>query len=279
MIIWLASYPKSGNTFLRSFLSTYFFSKDTKFNFELLSNIRQYPNTKVFSKLGVNVYNPSEIAKSHLQVQSYINQDSKKFQFLKTHSGFLKMDGNSFTDLKNTLGVIYIVRDPRDVVISYAHHNNQTHDQTSKMITDNYILDGESKGIVPVYMGSWSLNYNSWKQFKDFNKYLLIKYEDLIKDKKGNFKKILYFIKNITKTNLEIDDDKIEKTITEIDFEKLKKLEKKVGFMEAKEDDKGNKINFFRKGVSNQWRESLDKKIQKSIETICEKEMKELGYL
>ena len=279
MIIWLASYPKSGNTFLRSFLSTYFFSNDNKFNFELLGNIRQYPKTSLFSKLGVNVNNRSEIAKSHLQVQRYINQDSKKFKFLKTHSGFLKMDGNSFTDLKNTLGVIYIVRDPRDVVISYAHHNNQTHEQTSKMITDNYILDAESKGIVPVYMGSWSLNYSSWKQFKDFNKYLLIKYEDLIKDKKGNFKKILHFIKNITKTNLEIDDDKIEKIITEIDFEKLKKLEKKNGFAEAKKDDKGNKIIFFRKGVSNQWRESLDKKIQKSIETICEKEMKELGYL
>ena len=84
------------------------------------------------------------------------------------------MDGNSFTDLKNTLGVIYIVRDPRDVVISYAHHNNQTHEQTSKMITDNYILDAESKGIVPVYMGSWSLNYSSWKQFKDFNKYIWV---------------------------------------------------------------------------------------------------------
>ena len=279
MIIWLASYPKSGNTFLRSFLSTYFFSNDNKFNFELLGNIRQYPKTSLFSKLGVNVNNRSEIAKSHLQVQRYINQDTKKFKFLKTHSGFLKMDGNSFTDLKNTLGVIYIVRDPRDVVISYAHHNNQTHEQTSKMITDNYILDAESKGIVPVYMGSWSLNYSSWKQFKDFNKYLLIKYEDLIKDKKGNFKKILHFIKNITKTNLEIDDDKIEKIITEIDFEKLKKLEKKNGFAEAKKDDKGNKIIFFRKGVSNQWRESLDKKIQKSIETICEKEMKELGYL
>ena len=279
MIIWLASYPKSGNTFLRSFLSTYFFSKDNKFNFELLGNIRQYPKTSLFSELGVNVNNHSEIAKSHLKVQRYINQDPKKYQFLKTHSGFLKMDGNSFTDLKNTLGVIYVVRDPRDVVISFAHHNNETHEQTSKMITDNYILEAENQGRVPVYMGSWSLNYNSWKQFKKFNKYLLIKYEDLIVDKKENFKKILYFIKNLTKTNFEIDDIKIDKIIREIDFDKLKKLEKKVGFVEAKEDDKGNKINFFRKGESNQWKESLDKKIQKSIETICEKEMKELGYL
>ena len=182
MILWLASYPKSGNTLLRSFLSTYFFSKDGNFNFDLLRNIKQYPNNKLFAELGVDISNRHEIAKNHLNAQKLINQNKKSFQFWKTHSSFVKMDGYSFTDLNNTLGVIYIVRDPRDVVISYAHHNNQTIKQTLKMINQNYILGAEIKDSIPVYLGSWSYNYNSWKVFKNINL-------NNIKDKKINIEK------------------------------------------------------------------------------------------
>ena len=47
MIIWISSYPKSGNTYLRSFLSAYYFSKDGKFDFYLLLNIHQFPEIKI----------------------------------------------------------------------------------------------------------------------------------------------------------------------------------------------------------------------------------------
>ena len=120
MIIWLASYPKSGNTLMRSLLSSYFFSKDGTFNFRLLKNIKQYPNGDLLTQLGVNINDPHEIAKSHIRVQEFINKDKNSFKFLKTHSSFVKMDGFSFTDLANTLGAIHIVRDPRDVVLSYS---------------------------------------------------------------------------------------------------------------------------------------------------------------
>ena len=155
MIVWLASYPKSGNTYLRSFLSTYFFSKDDSYSFDLLKNIGQYPKTSVFSRLGINIKDRHEVAKSHLKVQKKIN-DSKTLKFLKTHSSFVKMDGYSFTDLDNTLGVIYVVRDPRDVIISFSNHNDQPINKTLEMINDNFILDADDENRVPVYMGSWS---------------------------------------------------------------------------------------------------------------------------
>ena len=279
MILWLASYPKSGNTLLRSFLSTYFFSKDGNFNFDLLRNIKQYPNNKLFLELGVDISNRHEIAKNHLNAQKLINQNKKSFQFWKTHSSFVKMDGYSFTDLNNTLGVIYIVRDPRDVVISYAHHNNQTITQTLKMINQNYILGAEIKDSIPVYLGSWSYNYNSWKVFKNINKYLLIKYEELILNDEKYFEKILLFIKNISKMDFDISEKKIKKVLEEIKFEKLKKLEKEKGFHESKKDDKGNTINFFRSGKTKQWKNNLDLKTKNMIEEVCQKEMKELGYI
>ena len=279
MILWLASYPKSGNTLLRSFLSTYFFSKDGNFNFDLLRNIKQYPNNKLFLELGVDISNRHEIAKNHLNAQKLINQNKKSFQFWKTHSSFVKMDGYSFTDLNNTLGVIYIVRDPRDVVISYSHHNNQTIEQTLKMINQNYILGAEIKDSIPVYLGSWSYNYNSWKVFKNINKYLLIKYEELVLNDEKYFEKILLFIKNISKMDFDISEKKIKKVLEEIKFEKLKKLEKEKGFHESKKDDKGNTINFFRSGKTKQWKNNLDLKTKNMIEEVCQKEMKELGYI
>ena len=279
MIIWLASYPKSGNTLMRSFLSSYFFSKDGTFSFELLKNIKQYPNGDLFTQCGVNIEDPHEIAKSHIRVQEFINKDKKSFKFLKTHSSFVKMDGFSFTDLDNTLGVIHIVRDPRDVVVSFAHHNNQSIEKTTEMINKNFALGASKKERVPVYMGSWSFNYNSWKIFKNKEKYLLIKFEDLIQNKEENFKKILDFIKKLTKSKFEIDDKKIKKILQQIEFEKLKKLEEKEGFSEAKTDKKGKKIAFFRLGKINNWKSRLDTNIKTSIEVACQKEMKELGYL
>ncbi len=279
MIIWLASYPKSGNTLMRSFLSSYFFSKDGTFSFELLKNIKQYPNGDLFTRLGVNIKDPHEIAKSHIRVQEFLNKDKKSFKFLKTHSSFVKMDGFSFTDLANTLGVIHIVRDPRDVVVSLAHHNNQSIEKTTEIINRDFVMGAHAKDRMPIYMGSWSHNYNSWKVFNNKGKYLLIKFEDLIQDKEENFKKILIFIKNLTKSKFEIDDKKIKKILQEIEFEKLKKLEEKEGFDEAKTDEKGDKIRFFREGKSNNWKSKLDMNIQDSIESACYNEMKELCYL
>ena len=183
MIIWLASYPKSGNTLLRSILSSYFYSKEGNFSFENLNHISQFPLTSQFMSAGINIDNDEEVFKNFINVQNFLNQEKGKVKFLKTHSALCKMHGSNFTDLNNTLGVIYIVRDPRDVVISYSKHNDEPIDITLKKINENYLINNNVKDEVPVYVGSWSFHYNSWKQFKSANKYFLIKYEDLLKEK------------------------------------------------------------------------------------------------
>ena len=69
MIIWLASYPNSGNDFLRSLLSSYIFSKDGNFNFELLKEIKQFPDNSLFKQLGVDIENEDEMFKNYINSQ------------------------------------------------------------------------------------------------------------------------------------------------------------------------------------------------------------------
>lgn len=276
--MWLTSFPKSGNTFVRTLLATYFFSEDGIFNFELLKNIKQFPQPYLFYELGIDIGNRKELAKNFIKAQEIINQ-KPNLQFWKTHFSFCKIDNHSFTDLKNSLGAIYLVRDPRDVVLSYAHHNDQTIEETLKFVLENHILGVTDKKRIPIYMGSWAFHYNSWKAFKSVKRYKLIKYEDLIKNTESIFIEILDFIKKLSNSKFEINIDKVKKVIETTSFERLKKLEKKQGFSEAKKDKMGNIIPFFREGKKEQWKKSINIEIKSKIELICEKEMKELGYL
>ena len=130
MIVWLASYPKSGNTFVRSMLASYFFSKDGSYDFSLIKNIKQFPHGGLFQKLGIDINNQSEVIKNYIRVQDIINK-SRSIQFFKTHSFFFEQ----FTNLNNTLGVIYIVRDPRNVIISFSSFMNMSIEETLKFMT------------------------------------------------------------------------------------------------------------------------------------------------
>ena len=131
MIVWLASYPKSGNTFVRSMLASYFFSKDGSYDFSLIKNIKQFPHGGLFQKLGIDINNQSEVIKNYINVQDIINK-SRSIKFFKTHSFFFEQ----FTNLNNTLGVIYIVRDPRNVITSISNHYEFNIDESFNFMTN-----------------------------------------------------------------------------------------------------------------------------------------------
>ena len=279
MIIWLASYPKSGNTLLRSILSTYFYSKDGVLKFENLDKISQFPQTHHFLRLGIDIENEEEVFNSFINAQNLINENKGKFKFFKTHSSLCKMYDCNFTDLKNTLGAIYIVRDPRNVTTSLAHHYSFNIDEaTEVMLDDNRFMERTLKNC-KVFLGSWKSNYNSWKNLKKKEKYLLIKYEDLINKKKTVILKIFKYLKSLG-IKFEIDMIKLNKAIKTTDFEYMKNKEKNETFYEALIDSKtGKRKNFFNLGPENDWRKYLDNKNKNLIEKNFKEEMIELGYL
>ena len=279
MIIWLASYPKSGNTFVRSFLSSYVFSKDGIFNFELLKNIKQFPDNSLFEKIGVDTKNQEEMNKNYINSQK-VFYNEKSIRFLKTHSCFVNKEGFRFTDGHNTLGVIYIVRDPRNIVTSFSHHFQQSVEESSEALITHKYLGKDSELHCTTYVGSWKYHYNSWKVFEKYNRYLLIKYEDLINNREKTFLKILKFIAHLGKVKFSLDNEKFNNTLKSTSFDQVQKLEEQNSFAEAKVNkNTGKKIKFFNLGVKNDWKKLLDVKIKDKLEKELQNEMKELNYL
>ena len=168
MFVWLASYPKSGNTLLRSMLAAYFFSENGIYNFDLIKNIRQFPSIQLFERMGIDIKDEKEVIKNYIRVQNSFNKKNS-LQFLKTHSYLFNIEGHPFTDLNNTLGAIYIVRDPRNVVTSVANHMAISIEEAARYMIELHKFGGNliSKGSdrTTVYMGTWSGNYRSWKSF------------------------------------------------------------------------------------------------------------------
>jgi len=253
MIIWLASYPNSGNDFLRSLLSSYIFSKDGSYNEDVIQNIDEFPNNSLFEKLGVDTNNVDEMNKNYINSQKILNKKDS-IMFLKTFSCFVHTDNFKFTDRHNTLGVIYIVRDPRNIVFPLSQSFHLSEDQSLNNLLIKTYLGKESQSYCTTYLSSWKDHYNSWKVFNRFNKYLLVKYEDLIKDTEKTFLNILKFISHLGRVKFTLDETKFKNTLKTIELKKLNEnVSKKL--------------------------DQIDRKIQDNLEKELENEMKELNYL
>jgi len=278
MIIWIASYPKSGNTYLRSFIASYYFSKKGKFDFELLMNILQFPSTRFSQKDFLSFY---DAANNWISNQKFFF-DKKKLFFLKTHNSLNKFKNLEFTTSNETQGAIYIVRDPRNIITSMCNHYSFTLEQAlEKMLDKNASLsekagNGDCSNFT--FLGSWSAHYKSWKNNKKF-KVLFIKYEDLKDNKEAIFKEIIDFIEELKgKEKDKFDENKFYNSISSTNFVNLKNKENNEGFEESYINSLGKKVNFFNLGFKNDWRKLLSKEIIEKINLQFENELKELGY-
>ena len=138
MIIWVASYPKSGNTWVRSLLSTYLYSKKGNFEFNVLSNIDAFPSKKYFEPFLTSFDDIKKVSSFWLKAQSKINLNSD-ITFLKTHSALCSLENNPFTDKFNTKAVIYVVRDPRNVITSISNHYSLDMEEARRATHDKNI--------------------------------------------------------------------------------------------------------------------------------------------
>ena len=276
MIIWLASYPKSGNTWVRGFIISLLYTTEGTSNLENFEKINQYPLKSHFENLTTDFNDITKFKKYYHKSQDIINLDNK-IKLLKTHNALLNVDGDNFSSTKNTLGVIHIVRDPRNVVTSLKHHYSIPDYKKAKefLFDERRIIIGnfDKKDYpLPTLLASWKTHYLSWKQVK--LNYLLIKYENLLNNPIQEFKKISNYLSKLL--TVKISEKKIENSIRSNSFNNLKKMEESNGFGEFISHD--NK-KFFNLGPKNNWETLLERKTADEIEDKFKNEMKELGYI
>lgn len=278
MIVWIASYPKSGNTWVRSFLTAYYFCKEGKFDVKNLIYIQDYPNKQFFKK----EVKEGEIHKHWEESQKNL-RDQKKIRFLKTHNSLITAFGKDFTKPQYSLGAIYIIRDPRNVITSVKNHNDfKTYDEALKMmqnddavISDYSYLNNHAKTNI---INSWRINYQSWLNNNSLRR-LTIRYEDMLQNPKQTFRDIVIFVNTICKFNDNFDQDKFNNAIETTSFKKLQALENEGNFLEnvySKHDKR--KIKFFNQGPENNWKKNLSDELICKMNNFYKDDLKKFKY-
>ena len=267
-IHWLASYPKSGNTWVRMLLYAYKFGS---------ANLEQMKGHVIGDQIPGAWFSVSPVP------WGYLNNDQRLLLrhpalmmsammypnrpvIMKTHCANLRVNSIDLIPEELTSKSVYIVRDPRDVCISYAHHMGISIDEAIEKLNSigGSLSSGES-GIVQA-IGSWSANVKSWNEDGHFDR-IIIRYEDLLSNPIVELRKILtqYY-------DIEPEVPRMQKAIDLCTFSKLQKQEQEEGFSEATKNGE-----FFRKGKSS-WRETLTSEQISTIEKDHSLWMVNMGY-
>tara|TARA_E500000178_G_scaffold194302_1_gene192308 strand:+ start:134 stop:961 length:828 start_codon:yes stop_codon:yes gene_type:complete len=263
-ITWIASYPKSGNTWIRIVV---FCALRGYLNLNELGDF--IPNFSIFpnNMKGKDFDNQADIRYKWLDAQKKLTSENKNNIILKTHISAGKYDVGIFPSPECTLNALYIVRDPRDVAVSYSKHfNTSISDAVRRMMSETHILNAQDRSVGnkgAEFTSSWENHVTGWKNASF--PVLFIKYEDLLEYPAQNISKLLEFM------NIQ-PQISIEEIVKLTNFSNLVGQETDSGFGEASPHTR-----FFRKGAKAQWKKIPSKSFQ-LLENKCHDLMTEFGY-
>ena len=268
-ILWLASYPKSGNTWMRMFLSAYRNSGIVNINHtgpfaydDMAKYTYQVISPKPYTELA-----PEEMAAVRgAYFVHLLNMGRGDRLFVKTHSCIGLLAEYPTIPEVFTEGGLYMVRDPRDVCVSYAHHCQMSIDETIDfMLKPAATINHDTRYHA---LGTWEEHVKTWVD-KDiaFPRHI-VRYEDMVNEPKKTFSRVVEFL------GWDVDKDLVDKSIEGTEFSKLKHQEEKYGFREQSHSG----AHFFRKGKIGSWKDEMtDKQVKRLTDAFAET-MKPLGY-
>ena len=251
-IIWLASYPKSGNTWMRLFLNAYLSGKsEADINQDLMKNHQCIDPvlSEFLAKKPVTEFSNLDAARVRVPVQRFFARSAEKI-FVKTHSAVATAYGHPSIDAATTYATILVLRNPLAVLPSFARHMGTSIDEAIKSMDSAQNMIGNLKdGFPTILLSSWSKFTRSWIESSRQLNLISVKYEDMKENPVEAFGKVLAHI------HLPVDRDQILKAVNATDFEKLKAQDIAQGFKERTKADKG--AVFFRSGKTEGWRDEL----------------------
>ena len=271
--IFLASYPKSGNTWLRAIILSAL-QQNNIINLKDLSKIRLLSDKMNFTSFKNKIYEKKGLidydwmSKNIILCQKKLNENTKYNFFFKTHS----VRHKSFTNETVNAGFIYIVRDPRDVVVSLSNFSGINLDEAINQVVFNKQLMTNTNGAREL-VSNWELNIKSWLEYKTVP-CLFIRYEDLLIKPNNIILKIIAFINIVTNKNILNNKKNIDKIIKNTNFKILQSQEISNGFNEASKHSK-----FFRSGTLNQWKDVLSNTQVQIIDNNLQPLMKYFNYI
>lgn len=271
-IVWLASYPKSGNTWLRAFLANLVANRSEPVP---LAELPRYADDEARPDLFTQLAGrPSaelsfgEIAELRPQVHAEIAARAQGTRFVKTHNLAGSVDGYPLHNWTVTAGAIYVVRNPLDVAVSMTHHFGLDLDTAIERLGDDDVATANDALFVPQMLGSWSRHVRGWADMAG-ERVLVLRYEDLVLKPAKAFSKVARLV------GLGQDRARIERAARHADFRTLSSLERKHGFVEA--SDKG--APFFRKGLTNEWRRAMSREQAQRVIAAHREQMARFGYV
>ena len=273
-IVWLASYPKSGNTWFRCFLTAL---QSENFSLDELVTSGIFSSKSIINRnLDIDVDEvPLEKIDEYRRIAlRYFNSTLTEPTFIKVHDACIPSAYDKQRNIPQdiTLATIYLVRDPRDVAISYANHNGSSiADSVYKSICNEkgaMVKKNRGQGQLYQPLLTWQQHYFSWKNQVDLNVHV-VRYEDMLHHPLATFTAAVQHI------GLPYLEKEIAKAIEITAFDRLKEKEEKEDFREKPSSERP----FFYKGKTGNWKTMLKKEEIEAIERVNYEAMKELGYL
>lgn len=275
-IVWLASYPKSGNTWFRVFLSNLLSKENHPADINNLFATPIASNRELFDEatgLSSSDLTPEEIDTLRSGVYEYAAKNSNELLFQKVHDAWLYSEsGEPMFDSKVTKAVIYFIRNPLDVAVSFANHLNKPLDFTVNVMADESYAFSSSQNRLHNQLRqrllSWSGHVKSWINESKLP-VLVLRYEDMKSDTYNTFKKATDFI------GLNVTENEIKQALQHSDIKEMQRQEAEKGFREKP----ANAASFFRKGIAGSWKTELPPELVRSICKNHKEIMIQFGYL
>ncbi len=271
-IIWLASYPKSGNTWARMFIENLLLDSDrpADINARKLFGVGEASSKWWLRVSETPPHKMDKISAAALRpkVHLLLTTLSPENVIVKTHNALIEYAGVPQITMSLTAGAVYILRNPLDLVLSFADHFGVSVDRAIKMMATEVLVTPSSETLAFECLSSWSTHVESWTA-APHPRLLVVRYEDMRATPNETFGRIARHLGH------DPSPERLQRAIDNSSFEKLKAQEKEEGFVERSEKAK----HFFRVGASGQWRARLSKVQIRRIVQNHERTMRRYGYL